>query len=65
MIERIKFHSLWLVLLLGLGLSPVVNGKDMEGRHAVFAVGGESCAPYLEARMGGGKSLDLYNHFIL
>ncbi|MBF0218771.1 MAG: hypothetical protein HQL49_04475 [Gammaproteobacteria bacterium] len=51
--------------LLFLSLSPITYAKDMDGRHAVYAVGGESCTPYMQARRQGGEIMERYNHFIL
>ena len=39
-----------------LTAAPGVYGKDVDGEFAVFSVGGKSCADYLRARSGGGRT---------
>ncbi len=52
------------ILLLGLLLPGIAPAKDIDGEHAVFGLGAQSCKAYLAARQGRGVSMRRYQDWI-
>ncbi len=47
-----------------LAAATPVEGKDLEGEHAVFGAGGEKCETFLVARRSGGTASVIFTEWV-